>query len=617
MTPSEREQVIALGRPAPRPYERDASIHALFSLQAARTPDALAVFGDDATLTYRELDLRSNQVAAALIARGVRPGACVGIALERCLDVPVGLLGILKAGGVYVPLDPSYPPERLRFMVDDASLALVLGDAATREHVADCGVPFVAIDEARHPIVPHAAPFAAIERDARAPAYIMYTSGSTGRAKGVIVPHRAVVRLVRNSNFLAYAPDDVVLHYAPIAFDASTLELWGPLLNGARLAVPKARPLSIDELGATVAGFGVTTMWLTVSLFERVAQARPPGFAALRCLLTGGDVVSPAHARSFLAAYPACRLVNGYGPTENTTFSTTYDIRASEIGASVPIGRPIANSSAYVLDDALQPLPLGEEGELCVGGDGVALGYLRQDALTAERFIPDPFADDASARLYRTGDRARLRPDGVFEFLGRTDDQVKIRGFRIELGEIEASLRACAHVRAAAVVVAQHEGDKTLVACVVPAPGSGIDAQALRSWLVEKLPAALIPHRFVLLDRLPEHASGKLDRVALARSVEAPALVAAASRPPANGRPVSSGAAMQATIGNVWRDVLRLDVVPDPDENFFDAGGDSLLLLSVHSRLKDELRVPISVIDLFEHVTIRRLAAFVGRASTH
>jgi non-ribosomal peptide synthetase component F len=241
------------------------------------------------------------------------------------------------------------------------------------------------------------------------------------------------------------------------------------LLNGARLAVPKPGPLSIDELGAAIATFGVTTMWLTVSLFERVAAGRPAGFAGLRCLLTGGDVVSPTHARSFLEAYPACRLVNGYGPTENTTFSTTYDIRANDIGASVPIGRPIAHSSAYVLDDDLQPVALGDEGELCVGGDGVALGYLNLDALSAERFVRDPFAGDASARMYRTGDRARLRADGVFEFLGRTDDQVKIRGFRIELGEIETNLRACPDVRAAAVVVAQHDGDKSLVPCRNPA----------------------------------------------------------------------------------------------------------------------------------------------------
>lgn len=624
MGDGERSRVLALGRGEPRPYERDETIHALYARQAARTPKAVAVAGRGTVLSYEELDARSNRLANYLRSVGVGPGTSVGIALDRSVELPTGLLGILKAGAAYVPLDLGYPAERLRFITNDAKLEVIVGDSAALGRLDTCGARLVAVDAEGPAIAAQSAQMPRDERSSNALAYIIYTSGSTGRAKGVAVPHRGVVRLVRNTNFIDVRADDVFLQFAPVAFDASTLEIWGPLLNGARLAVPKPGHVSIEELAETIEYFGVTTMWLTTTLFARVVESRARGFGNLRCLLTGGDVVSPTHARRFLEEYPACRLINGYGPTENTTFSTTHEVTALDsIAAGVPIGRPIANASAYVLDSHMEPLPSGIPGDLWVGGDGVARGYVGLDELTAERFVRDPFSDDANARLYRTGDRARSRADGVLEFLGRTDSQVKVRGFRIELGEIESRLRVHEHVDNAAVVVTERSGDKMLVAFVVAARGASLDERALRLWLAERVPAFMIPHRFVVLDRLPEHASGKLDRVALTQT--AAALVGAVAierevapleRATAAHAP-RSGAELQVAIGGVWRDALGLAVAPNVDANFFDAGGDSLLLLNVHGRLKEKLQITIGVMDLFEHTTIRALAAFVGRGTAH
>jgi amino acid adenylation domain-containing protein len=620
----ERSRLITLGRGESRSYERDETVHELYARQARQTPGVVALAADGTTLTYEELDVRSNRLANYLRSLGVGPGASVGIALDRTVELPVGLLGILKAGAAYVPLDLSYPPERLRFITGDASLEVIVSDAASSGRLATCGARIVAVDAEGPAIAAQSSQTPHVERSLDAVAYIIYTSGSTGRAKGVAVQHRGVVRLVRNTNFIDVRADDVFLQFAPVAFDASTLEIWGPLLNGARLAVPVPGHFSIEELAETIEAFGVTTMWLTTTLFARVVESKARGFGNLRCLLTGGDVVSPTHARRFLEKYPACRLINGYGPTENTTFSTTYEVPSLEaIAGTVPIGKPIAHSSAYVLDRHMEPLPIGIPGELWVGGDGVARGYIGLDELTAERFVRDPFSDDARARLYRTGDRARSRADGVLEFLGRTDNQVKIRGFRIELGEIESRLRAHERVGNAAVVVTEQSGDKTLVAFVVSARGASIDERGLRLWLAEKLPAFMIPHRFVILDRLPEHASGKLDRIALTQTAAgllrpvAIERVATPLEPVTPARAVRSGAELQIAIGGLWRDALGLDASPNIDANFFDAGGDSLLLLTVHRCLKEKLQISIGVMDLFEHTTIRALASFVGRNATH
>ena len=635
------------------PYERTATIHQVFSAQAARTPLAIAVVSDAGFLTYAELELRSNRLAGYLGALGVGPGAAVGVAFDRSLHLPVALLGILKAGAAYVQLDLGYPYERLAFMCADAAVSVVLtagspadclrrgglrtidllDDAAAIEAVGDAVAIKAVCDSAAIEMVGDAGDALASETAVdRAPvrdegadslAYITYTSGSTGRPKGVAIEHRGVVRLVRGADYFAVAPGDAFLQFAPLAFDASTFDIWAPLLNGARLAVPRPGLLSMDELAASIDRFGVTTLFLTTSIFERLVDTPSARPRSLRRLFTGGEVASVAHMRRFRAAFPDCSLVAVYGPTENTTFSTWCEIDALEPNESVPIGRPIANSSAYVLDESLRPVPVGTVGELCVGGDGVARGYLNASEASAERFVPDPFAGETGARLYRTGDRARYRADGLLEFLGRSDDQVKVRGFRIELGEVETALRTHPGVATAAVVLAQRDSGKTLVAYVVAAPGACLGQRALREHLAEKLPPYMLPARIELLETLPVQANGKVDRQALlrlaanapkpARSV-APTLHPsfASTLPPSFSGARTSGTS-QRRVAEIWRTVLGAGADPGLDENFFDVGGDSLSLLSLHRRLQIELGVSLSITDLFTHTTIRKQAAFVER----
>lgn len=626
MSDDERRRMLELGEGERTSYERDASIAELFAAQALRSPHAIAVRADDGSLTYAELETRANRFANYLRALGAGLETAVGVALERSLELPVVLLGILKAGAAYVPLDANYPRERLEFILRDASVALAVTQKSLRERLPLAAERIVCIDEDSARIAAHDAQPPALVAGAESLAYVMYTSGSTGRPKGAAIVQRSVVRLVRTTNYAEIAADDCVLQYAPIGFDASTFEIWGPLLNGAQLAMAPASLLSLAELGRTIERLGVTTLWLTAPIFREMVESKISGLGGLRRLLTGGDVVPPQQAARFIEAYPACRLINGYGPTENTTFSTCYPIPAGEpLGTSLPIGRPIANSSAYVVDRHLQLVPIGVPGELCVGGDGLAREYLNLPELTAERFVPDPFSSDPQARLYHTGDRVRLRPDGLIAFMGRIDEQVKIRGFRIELGEIEAALRLHSGVREAVVVVADAAGEKALFAFVVAAPQTSLDERALRTYLGGKLPAHMLPNRFTLLPRLPEHASGKHDRVALVRlaatlaAAPEPAAQPRGTAPAANGtrKPAGMGlgnpnAALQRSIGEIWREMLGGDQPPKLDENFFDAGGDSLRLLRVHARLQETLRIELDIMDLFDHCTIRKLTAFVA-----
>lgn len=601
--PQASEDVRRFGSGLRTPYERDSAIDEVFTRAAQTWPKAPAIVGRRGSLTYDEVERGSNRIANALLSRGVIPGAAVGVAFERCTNLPLVLLAILKAGAAYVPIDRSYPIERIKWMIDDASICLVI----THDEPSSPEIPV------RHVSVDELLDFDNDQRPVQKSscsslAYVMYTSGSTGRPKGVAVEHRSVVRLVRGTDYLSIQPDDAFLHFAPLSFDASTFEIWAPLLNGARLAVPSAGLASIDELTETIDRFGVTTMFLTTALFQRLVDVASAPLASLRTLLTGGEVASPAHMARFLQSVPHCRLVAVYGPTENTTFSTWCDVSSSHTLGAIPIGKPVANSTAFVLDDALQPLPVGVEGELCVGGDGVARGYVNRPDL-ADRFVSDPFSTGSASRLYRTGDRARWRSDGVLEFLGRDDDQVKVRGFRIELGEIEAALQKHEAIGAAAVVVVARRNEKELVANVVFRPGNFVDVGALRAWLGRKLPLFMIPHRIVVRSALPLTPSGKLDRNALAKSS------AELTRLPAT----DGGSAMKVkyseserAIAQIWGDILRCEVSPGLDDNFFDAGGDSLRLLAVHSRLREQLGVDVSVTDLFVHCTIRKLANLIA-----
>ena len=464
----ERRRVVDTFNDTRIDYPRDGSIASCFGAQAARTPDAIAVEHGDRVLTYAELDRRAAAVAADLRRRGVGPDTLVGIVTERSIEMMVGLLGIVKAGGAYVPLDPSYPADRLRFMVDDANLSIVLCHDSLHHVLGEevrAGLTIVSLDATPDP---PAADMPAAPAGPDHLAYVIYTSGSTGTPKGAAVPQRSVLRLVFGNDYARFGPDERCLQLAPVSFDASTFEIWGPLLHGGCCVLYPGRVPTARELGAAVAQGRVTSLWLTASLFNAIVDEAPASLRSVRQILTGGEALSVPHIVRAQAALPETQLINGYGPTESTTFACCYRIpRPFAAGASVPIGGPIGNTQVYVLDETGEPVPVGVSGELFIGGDGLARGYWRRPALTAERFVPSPFGAPGS-RLYRTGDRVRWQPDGTIEFLGRLDDQVKIRGFRIEPGEIEAALSRHPAVRDVAILAREDTpGDKRLVAYVV------------------------------------------------------------------------------------------------------------------------------------------------------
>jgi aspartate racemase len=429
----------------------------------------------------------------------------------------------------------------------------------------------------------------------------MYTSGSTGAPKGVSVPHRAVVRLVKNTNYARLTADEVFLQLAPLAFDASTFEIWGSLLNGARLAIAPPGVPPVDELGRTLRRHRVSTLWLTAALFHEVVEQDIDSLEAVRQLLAGGDVLSVAHVKRVLRERPGCRLINGYGPTETTTFACCFPLSdADEVGSSVPIGRPIANTRVYVLDRHRESVPIGVPGELYIGGDGLARGYLNHPELTAERFVPDPFGNRPDGRLYQTGDVVRYRADGNLEFLGRVDHQVKIRGFRVEPGEIEATLGQHTAVREAVVVArADSPGAKCLVAYLVPRTEPGPSPADLRQYLAERLPAYMIPSAFVQLPALPLTPSGKVDR----RALPGPSRSDLVMEPDA----VRARDAVEARLVKIWEDVLRVRPIGATDD-FFQLGGHSLLATQLVARIEQAFGKRIPLTALFLTPTIAQLA---------
>ena len=448
------------------------AVSQIFERQARRSPERIAVSGGGAAMTYRDLNARANQLARHLRGLGIGADQPVAVCLDRGPDLIVTLLAILKAGGAYVPLDADYPAERLSFMLGDAGARVIVTTRALRERLPASSAAPVLLDTEHQEIL--ALPDGDLEPVAGPEhlAYITYTSGSTGTPKGVGVRHTSIVRLVFESGYARFGPDERFLQLAPVSFDASTLEIWGALLHGGCCVLYPARVPSARELGTVLAEENVTTLWLTASLFNAIVDEAPEVLRPVRRLLTGGEALSVAHVRRAQDALPGTQLINGYGPTETTTFACCYAIPAP-LGAvgSIPIGGPIGNTRVFVLDPSMQPVPVGVPGELYIGGQGVARGYWRQPALTAERFLPDPFGGTPGERVYRTGDRVRWKADGTIEFLGRFDDQVKIRGFRIEPGEVEATLATHPAVLEANVSFREDvPGDKRLVAYVVPRP---------------------------------------------------------------------------------------------------------------------------------------------------
>jgi amino acid adenylation domain-containing protein len=584
----------------------------LFEAQVARTPDAVAVVDDRITWTYRELDEHANRLARHLVGLGVGPETFVSVALERSADVIAALLAVVKAGGAYLPVDLGYPAGRIVYMLDDGCPAVVLtagaGYPAIGEAARKAGIPMLVLDDpdtverlAGLPAtkLTDADRTAALRPDH--PAYAMYTSGSTGRPKGVTVPHTAVVRLVHDSGFLQLGPHDVFGHVSSVSFDAATLEIWAALLSGAALAVPSAGPLSSAELREFLTARDVTVLWLTAELFHQMVDADVEAFASLRCLLAGGDVLAVPQCRKLLEALPDVRLVNGYGPTENTTFTTTHAIGADDVAgnAGVPIGRPVGNTRIYVLDDHLAPVPAGVAGELYAAGLGLARGYHHRPGPTAERFVSCPFGA-AGERMYRTGDMVRWTPDGVLEFVGRADDQVKIRGFRVEPGEVEAAVTGVPRVGRAVVTVREDvPGDRRLVAYVVaaePADDPVALAVSVRASVASRLPDYMVPSSTVVLDVLPLTANGKVDRAALPVPDRAGSV---GSQPePSTDR--------ERVLCGLFAEVLGLERV-GVDDDFFALGGHSLLAMQLVNRIRDAFGAGLPMRVLFEARSPARL----------
>ena len=598
---AEREQLLVEWNATAAPYP-ELCVHELFAQQAARTPDAPALMCGDAMMSYRELDERSNRLAHHLRTLGVGPEVVVALCLERSTEMVVGLLAILKAGGAYLPLDPSYPPERLAFMLTDAAAPVLV----TSEAFAKLAPPELRCVSLDHP--DEQARIAASPATPTGPtttpdnlAYVIYTSGSTGKPKGVAVCHRNIVTLVSALNaFLSI--EDPVLHLAPLAFDASTFEIWSPLLGGATLVLFSNPEISLPELARTIERKEIGSMWLTAALFNVIIDQQPGALQGLSTLLVGGEALSSEHVASARSSLPALQMINGYGPTECVTFSALFHIADIDPSKSVPIGRPISNTRLYVLDGDLEPVPVGVSGELYIGGCGLARGYLGRPGLTAERFVASPFG--RGERLYRTGDLVRYLPDGNLVFLGRLDHQVKLRGFRIELGEVEACLLGHVGVAQAAVLVREDDpGEKRLVAYAVAREGQVPGAGELREHVRRHLPDYMVPSAFVLLDALPLTSNGKVDRKAL---------------PAPEGRPdVGAYAAPESPaeelLAGIWSEVLKLERVGRND-NFFELGGHSLLATNVIARIYETFEVELPLRALFEAPTVVDLAVKVEAA---
>jgi amino acid adenylation domain-containing protein/non-ribosomal peptide synthase protein (TIGR01720 family) len=603
LSEQERHKILVEWNDTKVDYPKDLCIHELFAAQVEKTPDNIAVIFDEQKLTYQELNHRANKVAHNLQFLGVGTEVLVGICVERSLDAIVGLLGILKAGAAYLPLDPSYPQERLSFMLSDSQIQVLLTQQKFVEEFSTSGVKTVCLDSDWEQIKHQSHENPRSDVTAENLAYVIYTSGSTGTPKGVAVPHRTVNRLVCNTNYVQLEPCDRIVQASNTSFDAATFEIWGSLLHGATLVgVPQNVVLSLPHFAEYIREQKITVLFLTTALFNQLASVVPQAFKNLRHLLFGGEAVDPKSVKAVLKNGAPERLLHVYGPTESTTFSCWYLVEDVAEESTIPIGRPLSNTQIYILNSELQPVPIGTPGEIYIGGDGLARGYLNRPELTEEKFIPSPFDN---SKLYKTGDLARYLPDGNIEFVGRVDNQVKIRGFRIELGEIEARLSQHPDVQQAAVIVREDiPGDKRLVAYVVPHQKSVANSITLKCFLGEKLPSYMIPAAFMILDSLPLTPNGKVDR----RNLPAPAR----TRPDLEEIFVTPRNPIEEKLAGIWSQLLGLDVIGIND-NFFHLGGHSLIATQMLARVREVFSVELFFPQIFINPTIASLAQLIAQ----
>jgi len=575
----------------------DTTLHAMFEAQADRTPETIAATSETEELTYAQLDARANRLAHRLRRMGVGPERRVAILLERSVWFVAAELAGWKTGGAFVPLDPMAPVERLAWMIRDSGALALVTRAEHRDRLgAAVSIPVIAVDEDAAALEAESAERPGVEVDPDGLGYVIYTSGTTGRPKGTMLAHRGPANLFEWYFRKIHVEHEQSVMSSSPAFDASVWEIWAPLMAGGATHVPTdAERTSGRALLRFIERRRVTYSFFPTPIAEAMLEALEHGAPlppTLRSIAAGGDALRRR-------APEGVQLLNHYGPTENSVVSTWADVRRDTPGLP-PIGRPVDNTRTYVLDARLRPVPIGVVGELFVAGIGLARGYLDRPGLTAERFIPDPFADEPGERMYRTGDRVRWLRNGEIEFLGRADHQVKVRGYRIEPGEIEVALLAHAAVGRAAVVVREDTGEKRLVAYLEPAPDAAVPtAGELRAWLRERLPDYMVPAAFVAMDEIPMSLAGKVDRARLPAPSDTDAGRGAASVP-------QSG--LEREIAAVWREVLGLGTV-GLDDNFFEIGGHSLLVARMQERLREKVGREVSVVDIFQYPTVGSLAA--------
>jgi amino acid adenylation domain-containing protein len=595
-----------------RTVRRDSigsTIHDEFRAVVAKHSHATALRLGNRTMTYLELDRRSDQLAHYLLGAGIDSGSLVGVYLEPCFETIISYLGILKVGACYVPLDPQQPVPWLKRVIDDSRLSCVLSSTAIASNLPTEGPPILRLD----------AIAGAVDRDAvtslstpsvgaDALAYVMFTSGSTGRPKGVKVLHRGVVRLVKDVDYVQLNSSTRILHLASPAFDAATFEIWGPLLNGGQCVLSPTRIPSISELGHMLLAFSIDTLWLTATWFNAIVDEDPAALSPVRQLLIGGEALSVPHVQMALRALPETTIINGYGPTEGTTFTCTYCIPRDlhPDARSVPIGRPISNTAVYILDALLRQTPPGVPGELCIGGDGLAQGYLGDPVLTEERFIANPFSERSGDRLYRTGDRVRLLPSGHIDFLGRMDRQLKIRGFRVEPGEIEHILRQHPEILDARVTSREAGTGRTeLVAYVLPTVEAPVTLDSLKEYLARQLPEHMVPAHFVSLPEFPRTSTGKID---------SNALPVPSSIVPCDASPyVPPRTDVEIRVSKIWAQLLGIKKLGVRD-SFFELGGYSLLAVRLVAQLESAFGVSLPLAVLFDSPTIEALAERIQRS---
>ncbi len=610
LAPAQRDELLTQLTDTETVYPREASLQTLFEAQVERTPQATALIDGPQQRTYAELNARANRIAHRLTALGVGSGVPVALALDRSALLIEAILGIVKAGGVYVPLDLDAPVERLAFMLNDTGAKVVLGRRPWLDRLGETEATVIGLDE-NDPNDREPETNPPVTASGGSTAYVMYTSGSTGRPKGIEIPHRSVTRLVINTDYVTLGAGERIAQASNASFDAATFEIWGALLTGACLViVPREVVLSPKALSAAIRDQGITTLFVTTALFNRLAAEPQRPFGPLRCLLFGGEAVDPGSVRRVLQEDPPKRLVHVYGPTEGTTFTTSYEVReVAEDAKTVPIGRPIANTTVYLLDGRRQPVPIGAVGELYIGGDGLARGYLNQPKTTAEQFVDNPFDPGRGNRLYRSGDLARYRADGNLEFAGRIDDQVKVRGFRVEPGEIETLLARHPAVSEAIVLArVDASGRKRLVAYVVGSPGQPPATDELRRFLKAHLPGYMVPSAIVSLAELPLTTNGKIDRSALPEP--------GTQRPELEHAFVEPKSAPQRELSRIWTEILDVDRV-GIDDDFFDLGGDSLLAVRLFALIEKRMGRLLPPASLFDAPTVRQLAEKLDDTDVH